>query len=74
MKFKMNGGWWLAIVSAIYFIVLMIAAWGYHHTEPSDITTFYIELIWLFVCSLPLWIKPIAHFCNMRLLWETPKE
>jgi len=69
MKRKMSGGWWLVITTTIYLIVGIIVMFGYQ--LPSDsLTVVYIQMMWLFISSLPLWVKPISHFCNMRLLWE----
>lgn len=70
MKFKMSGGWWLFIITAIYLIAEIIAIAVYHLGGDKNLTTFYIQLIWLFVLSLPLWINPIARFCNMKVLWK----
>jgi len=66
MRFKMSGGWWLFFCGAIYLIAEGIAIFGYHHVGNEDLTTVYIQLVWLFITSLPLWVKPLARFCNMR--------
>jgi uncharacterized membrane protein YccF (DUF307 family) len=68
MKFKMSGGWWLVICNIIYLIVGAVAIFGYH-LGSNDLIITYIQLVWLFVMSLPLWISPIARFCNMSDPW-----
>ena len=65
MKIKMHGGLYLLTVTIIYAIVGLLNVFVFEYTK-----TEYIQLVWLVVLSLPLWIKPIARWCNMRTLWE----
>jgi len=65
-KFRMSGGWWLVITSAIYLIAAIYDLLIYHennHLVP-------IQLVWITIMSLPLFATPLARFCNMRTLWE----
>lgn len=70
MKIKMSGAWWLVICSTIYMIAEGIAIFGYHQTGHNSLTVTYIQMVWMFVMSLPLWIPPLSRFCNIKLLWE----
>lgn len=62
---KMSGGVWLFVTSFIYFVVGMIDLFVYNFAK-----TEYIQIVWIVVVSLPLWIPPLARFCNMKLIWE----
>jgi len=62
MPQKMSANIWLAMAIIIYFIAGMIDVYFYDFAY-----LFYIQLVWLFVMSLPLWVTPIARWCNMVL-------
>jgi hypothetical protein len=68
MKIKMDSGLYLLTVTVIYAIVGLFNVFVYTWTR-----TEYIQLVWMLVLSLPLWIKPIARWCNMKTVWETMK-
>jgi len=68
-NFKMSGGWWLFLNSAWYLIAGAVLVFGYH-LKSEDLTVVYLQIGWIFILSLPLWIPPLARFCNMRTLWE----
>ena len=65
VAFKRNAGTYLFYCSAIYFFVAMYAVF----VEPT-FRLEYVQVVWLVVCSLPLWIPPLARFLNMRVLWK----
>jgi hypothetical protein len=56
---------WLFWVSAVYAVVGLANASIYRFTEIE-----YIQFAYLLILSLPLWIKPLAKFLNMKTLWE----
>jgi hypothetical protein len=68
MKIKMDGGLYLLTVTVIYAIIGLLNIFVYTWTR-----TEYIQIVWMLVLSLPLWIKPIAKWCNMQTIWETMK-
>ena len=68
MKIKMDSGLYLLTVTTIYAIIGLLNIFVFNWTK-----TEYIQLVWMLVLSLPLWIKPIARWCNMKTLWETMK-
>jgi len=68
MKIKMDGGLYLLIVTVIYAIIGLINVFVFEWTRIE-----YVQIIWILVLSLPLWIKPIARWCNMQTIWEIMK-
>lgn len=69
MKFKMSSEWWLVFCIMSYVVAIMIAMFAYHIVF-DDPTIMYIQLVWLFVMSLPLFIKPLARVCGTKVIWE----
>ena len=65
VAFKRNAGTYLFYVTAIYYFVAMYGVFVEPYTRLE-----YIQFAWIFVCSLPLWIPPLAKFLNMRVLWK----
>lgn len=63
--FGRSGGYWLFWLSAIYVCVAVVNLFVYKFTEAE-----YIQAVWLLVLSLPLFVKPLAHWLNMQTLWE----
>ena len=68
MKIKMDGGLYLLMVTVIYAIIGLLNIFVFEWTRIE-----YIQIIWILVLSLPLWIKPIARWCNMQTIWEIMK-
>ena len=66
-NFKMNGGWWLFLNSAWYLVAGTVMVFGYHMGQGEDLFIVYLQIAWLFIISLPLWVNPVARFCNMKL-------
>lgn len=66
----MSGGLWLVFWSIIYLIAESVALFGYTRHGDNDFTYLYIQIAWLFIMSMPLWIKPLARWCNLQVLWE----
>lgn len=62
---KMSGDIWLFFWAIIYMIVGMFNLFIYKFTEIE-----YIQMVWLSITSMPLVIRPIANWCNMRVLWD----
>ena len=62
---KRTAGTYLFYCSFIYFWV------GMYSVFVDPIPRFeLVQIGWLVVCSLPLWIPPLARFLNMRVLWK----
>ena len=62
---KLDGGHWLFWVSAIYLELGIIDLFVHHFTEPTFITMAYVIAL-----SLPLYIPTMAHFFNVKCIWE----
>ena len=65
MKIKMDSGLYLLTVTVIYAIIGLLNIFVFEWTK-----TEYIQIVWMLVLSLPLWLKPVARWCNMKTLWE----
>ena len=65
IAFKRSAGTYLFYVTAIYFFVAMYAVF----VEPT-FRLEYVQVAWLVVCSLPLWIPPLAKFLRMKTVWQ----
>ena len=59
-----TGGYWLFYTSVVYLIISFLNL-AFHWTRPESIQVGFILAI-----SLPLWIKPLACWLNMKCLWE----
>ncbi len=64
--FGRSGGYWLFWTGAIYFILGMTDLFIYDFTDHFE----YIQAGWMLVLSIPLWVKPVAKWLNMRTMWE----
>ena len=62
---KHLGGYWLFWVTAFYVEALII---DYSTNKP--VMPEVIQIVWLVVMSLPLWIPPLARYFNMKCIWE----
>jgi hypothetical protein len=60
-----SGGYYLFYTSFIYMCVALYSVF----VEPVEHIE-YIQMVWLLVASLPLWIPPLARFLNMKVLWK----
>ncbi len=63
--FGRSGGYWLFWTSAIYFVVGMLDV--FYFTDDYSIP---LQLFWLACLTLPLVVKPLARWLNMRTIWE----
>ena len=63
--FGRTGGYWLFWTTFIYFWVGMFDIFVYNFTR-----TEFIQVAWIIVMSLPLYIKPLARYFNMKCVWE----
>jgi hypothetical protein len=63
MKFILvrSGFAWLFWLNIIYFIVGMVNI-VYHFTNLE-----YIQMIWMSLMSVPIWLKPLGRYLNMRV-------
>jgi hypothetical protein len=66
LLWQRTGGHYLFWLSAIYLTVGMLDV--FYLEEDYTIP---IQLVWLFFMALPLVVKPLARFLNMRTIWET---
>lgn len=63
--FPRSGTTWLFWWTFLYAVIAVYSVF----VEPVA----SIELIqagWLLICSLPLWIPPLAKFLKMRTFWQ----
>ena len=63
--FGRTGGYWLFWTTFIYFWVGMFDIFVYNFTR-----TEFIQVAWIIIMSLPLYIKPLARYFNMKCVWE----
>lgn len=62
--FERSGGYYLFWLSTVYLIVgLTNIAYNFTKVE-------YIQMVWVLCLILPLIIKPLARWLNVRTLWE----
>lgn len=59
-----GAGNWLVLCCAPYLVVAVINLfWPFVGME-------YIQVIWLIVLSLPLWLSPVSKFVGIKPLWK----
>ena len=63
--FARTGGYWLFWVSAVYLVLGMIDLFVVKFIQEPWLQVAYVLLL-----SLPLYIPPLARFLNMKLIWE----
>ena len=63
--FPRSGATWLVWWTIPYAVVALYAVF----VEPVA-SIELIQAAWILICSLPLWIPPLAKFLNMRVLWK----
>lgn len=63
--FPRSGATWLFGWTGIYAVVAFYSVF----VEPVAKIEL-IQVAWLLMCSLPLWIPPLARFLKMRVLWK----
>jgi hypothetical protein len=64
-----SGGHWLFWISALYMIACVV---NIEIINFANIVV--IQMVWLGVLCLPLVIPRLAHFLNMRSLWDNGQE
>jgi hypothetical protein len=64
MKYSRGPGYLLA-VTIVYFTLGMIDLF----LIPGDWLP-WLQIIWVVVISLPLWVKPLADKLNMKVIWD----
>jgi hypothetical protein len=64
LLWQRSGGHYLFWLSAIYLVV-GFANIAYKFTEAD-----YIQMVWFLFLMIPLVVKPVARYLNMRTLWE----
>lgn len=68
-NFKMTADKWLMSWVIIYIISGIVSIFVFKLVGEDSIVL-YIQGVWIFLTSLPIWVKPIARWCNMRTFWE----
>jgi hypothetical protein len=63
---KPSGGVWLFTTGALYLELLVV---DYLMSEPIPYE--FIELAWVLIMSLPLFVSPLARFFNVKTVWES---
>lgn len=63
--FPRSGATWLFWWTFVYAVIAVYSVF----VEPVA-SIEWIQMAWLLVCSLPLWIPPLAKFLRMRVLWK----
>ena len=63
--FARTGGYWLFWVSAVYLVLGMIDLFVVKFVQEPWLQVAYVLLL-----SLPLWIPPLARYFNMKCIWE----
>ena len=62
---KLSGGVWLFYTGALYIELLIINALA-GEPVPAE----FIQLAWVLIMSLPLFVPPLARFFNVKTVWE----
>jgi len=65
MKYNNRGTGYLLAVTIVYFTLGMIDLFLL-----SGDWLPWLQIIWLVVISLPLWVKPLADKLNMKVIWD----
>lgn len=63
--FGRTGGYWLFWISFVYLVVGFVNIFLYRFVD-----SVYVQMVYIFILSLPLVIKPFADYLNMRTIWE----
>ena len=63
--FGRSGGYYMFWTGFVYFFTGMFNIFVYEFTRVE-----FIQIAWIVVLMLPLTVRPVAHFFNMRTLWE----
>lgn len=63
--FPRSGVTWLFWWTAIYTVIALYSVFVETVSQLE-----WIQATWLLICSLPLWIPPLAKFLKMRTLWK----
>ena len=61
-----SGGVWLFWTGAVYLELLVIDLLA-GEPVPSE----FIQLAWVLIMSLPLFMPPLARFFNVKTVWES---
>jgi len=63
--FGRSGGYYLFWTGFVYFWTGMFNIFVHEFTRSE-----FIQIAWILVLMLPLTVKPIARYFNMKLIWE----
>ena len=63
--FGRTGGYWLFWVSVAYVVAGIVSVFVLHYTSIE-----YVQVAYVLAVSLPLWVKPLARYFNMKCVWE----
>lgn len=62
--FGRSGGYYIFWSGAVYLVVGLLDI--YYKFCPRE----WIQLAWIIALMIPLTVKPVARYFNMRLFWE----
>ena len=62
--FQRTGGHYLFWLSAIYLVV------GFANIVYEFTQVEYIQVVWIFCLMIPLVVKPVGRWLNMKMFWE----
>ena len=63
--FGRTGGYYLFWTCAVYFFTGMFNIFVYEFTRSE-----FIQIAWIIVLIIPLTVKPVADYFNVRRLWK----
>ena len=61
-----SGGVWLFWTGAVYLELLVIDLLA-GEPVPAE----FLQLAWVLIMSLPLFVPPLARFFNVKTVWES---
>lgn len=62
---QLNGHQYLLMVTVVYFVLGMIDLFLL-----SGDWFMWLQLAWIVIVSLPLWVRPLADKLNMKVIWD----
>lgn len=63
--FGRTGGYYLFWTGFVYFFTGMVNIFVYEFTRSE-----FIQMAWIIVLIIPLTVKPVADYFNMRRFWS----
>jgi len=62
---KPSGGAWLFLTGAVYIELLVMNV-----IAGTPVPSEFIQMGWVLIMSLPLYVPPLARFFNVKCIWE----